>query len=199
MHNEVHRYHARQRESEYSCEEWMGDSEGPCGIRASGRRDVKDADRKAIDGLLSALAAMFLCFSREDRRPLKIGIAQDILHHMPDIDPKVLHKSLRYWTRHRQYLANCRAGEVRVALDGSAAGVVTPEDAEFASRTLAEVDERLARRRMEQGARRAKKEASAPVVPAPKVEPVVTEAKPKYTPQGVNAAKPRLGLKFAAA
>jgi sRNA-binding protein len=194
VHNEVHRYHARQRESEYSCEEWMGDSEGPCGIRVPGRRDVKDADRKAIDGLLNALAAMFPCFSREDRRPLKKGIAEDILHHMPDVDPKVLHKSLRYWTRHRQYLANCRAGEVRVALDGSAAGVVTPEDAEFASRTLAEVDER---RRAKKTEKVVKIEPSD--VPAPKVEPVVTESKQKYTPQGVNAAKPRLGLKFAAA
>jgi ProP effector len=66
------------------------------------------------------------------RRPLKVGIHNDIL----SITPPELGKALGAYVANRVYLDRMRAGAVRIDLDGNPAGAVTHAEAEHAKARL---------------------------------------------------------------
>lgn len=79
-------------------------------------------------------------FNLSARKPLKIGIAQDVLTACAD-DPKCTKSSakraLRYYVMGRGYLLALVSGTNRIDLEGNGAGEVSPEDQLHAEKLLA--------------------------------------------------------------
>jgi ProP effector len=102
---------------------------------------------KAIAGnpklppFLDVLVKRFpLAFNLRDRKPLKIGIAQDILAVFvgdSTCSNSALRKALRYYVMGRGYLMALVSGAARIDLDGNGAGEVSPEDHLHAEKLLA--------------------------------------------------------------
>jgi ProP effector len=70
-------------------------------------------------------------------RPLKVGIAADILARCPELEPRVLNATLGHFTRRAMYLQGMVAGAARIDLDGNPCGGVSAEAAEHAAAKLA--------------------------------------------------------------
>jgi ProP effector len=84
------------------------------------------------------------------RRPLKVGIHDDILVKLGGtIAPQELSIALCFYTANAGYLTALRTGTPRVDLDGSPAGTVTESESDFAK-------VKLAKRRTKWQARRAR-------------------------------------------
>ena len=112
-------------------------------------------------GRLELLAARWpLAFTiyEKHKKPLKIGIDQDIAAALADVivSPDELKSALRYYTGNIGYLLACREGVERVDLNGEPAGTVTAAEAAYAAKIAA-------RRRR----RAAAKIAAKPVTTAP--------------------------------
>jgi ProP effector len=71
-----------------------------------------------------------------ERRPLKIGINEELVAALAIVEPREIGFALGSNTGHAWYLAACVAGAARIALDGSEAGTVTPEEAAHAASRL---------------------------------------------------------------
>jgi sRNA-binding protein len=76
------------------------------------------------------------------RRPLKIGIDQDVRELLPEVDAATIGHALRIYTCHIGYLRNLVEGAPRIDLTGAQVGTV---DAEAASRAKAQLDNMLRR------------------------------------------------------
>jgi ProP effector len=72
-------------------------------------------------------------------RPLKVGIAADILAHCPVRTRRELAPVLGIYAKRVMYLQSLVAGAIRIDLDGNPAGEVSAADAEHAAATLAEI------------------------------------------------------------
>jgi len=98
---------------------------------------------------LVALAEQYpACFSlfQQRRKPLKIGIHQDVMTVL-GVDEKEAASVLRAYTWNTWYLGACTlVGAERVGLDGEVAGYVTEKEAAFAKQRLAEALAKRARR-----------------------------------------------------
>ncbi|WP_432698638.1 ProQ/FINO family protein [Marinobacterium sp. YM272] len=74
-------------------------------------------------------------FSRENVRPLKIGIQEDLI-----ADEKLarnrIKRALASYVRNPHYLRSLKAGADRIGLDGAAAGTVTEDEAAHAQEKL---------------------------------------------------------------
>jgi sRNA-binding protein len=92
-------------------------------------------------GALARLAECFpQTFVREKHlphRPLKVGIAADILARCPELDRLVLNTALGHFTRRAIYLQGMVTGVARIDLDGNPCGGVSAEAAEHAAAKLA--------------------------------------------------------------
>jgi ProP effector len=86
---------------------------------------------KSIAAVLELLAEMWpAAFSiyENRRRPLKVGIREEILAALDGaVTAAELSLALRVYVSNRVYRARLVAGAVRIGLDGQPAGVVTPE------------------------------------------------------------------------
>ncbi len=80
------------------------------------------------------------------KRPLKIGIFQDIIALGADISKRKLRQALRDYTGGPLYLKALKAGEHRIDLDGYNAGFVTEDHAAHAAKELAAINARKARK-----------------------------------------------------
>lgn len=97
-------------------------------------------DKQKTNEIIAHLAERFShCFSvsHANRRALKIGIRADLAPLVPFGEDE-LRAALRYYTRSDGYLRACTEGDVRVDLDGNAAGTVTAKEAAWAQKVLAE-------------------------------------------------------------
>jgi ProP effector len=104
------------------------------GASTSKRRRRQAARVGTIATLAKRFPAAFVVFERR-RRPLKIGIHEDIIAAAPDLDRALLMRALSY-TGNRCYLAALRAGAARVDLTGVAVDVVSAEHAAFAAQRV---------------------------------------------------------------
>jgi ProP effector len=98
------------------------------------------------------LATLYpLCFFRahELRRPLKIGIREDIIAQHPDLQPGVIVSALKIYTRCVPYWSMLKAGAPRIDLDGNVAGEVTPEDEQAAKLKIAKAERRAKAKEIE--------------------------------------------------
>lgn len=66
------------------------------------------------------------------KRPLKIGIGDEIIQACPDLKKWAVGFALRDYTRGPSYLVSLVSGAPRIGLDGSHSGDVSPKDEENA-------------------------------------------------------------------
>lgn len=59
------------------------------------------------------------------KKPLKIGIHQDLFKEFPEVPPKVIRLALFDYIQGPKYLTACYDGATRYDLDGNEAGIVT--------------------------------------------------------------------------
>jgi ProP effector len=111
---------------------------------------TKQADARAAIVLLSELFPRAFFVHEAKRKPLKLGIRDDIIATVNGaIHPHELVSALRMYCNNMAYLAHQRAGTPRIDLDGNPAGAVTSAEAAAAA-------EKLAARVLKAGAARAK-------------------------------------------
>ena|ERR1700683_4114808 len=89
--------------------------------------------------LAERFPACFQVFERR-RRPLKIGIHEDITAATPDLDPRHVRLALAAYARNPWYLRAIVTGASRVGLDGGAAGIITADQATHAAEKLADLN-----------------------------------------------------------
>ena len=102
--------------------------------------------------VIAYLAQKFpLCVSLEgEAKPLKIGIFQDLaaaLENDEKVSKTQLRHALRQYTSNWRYLHGCKAGAVRVDLDGNACGSLEQEHADHAAEQLQQAKAKVAERK----------------------------------------------------
>ena len=111
------------------------------------KKRMPQAEYEAAIALLLRLRAQFPnVISRLDvphRRPLKIGIHDDIAALFPETGPQIIGQALKLYTMHTGYLRALVEGAPRVDLNGAEVGTVTAEAASLAATSL----ERFMKRR----------------------------------------------------
>ena len=75
----------------------------------------------------------------KQRRPLKIGIGEEVRALLPDVDVSA---ALAFYAHNTAYMKALVAGAGRIGLDGEPAGVVTAEQEAFARSQLAAMQKR---------------------------------------------------------
>lgn len=134
---------------------------------------------------ISQLAKLYPnCFC-EPRRPLKIGIREDIAARHPDLRPGLIASALRTYTRSVGYWSALRAGTPRIDLDGNIAGEVTIEDEQDAQRKIAKAVRRAAAREIED---RKKDAGQFGTKPATRSSPAPVAGPPRLGLAGLKAA-----------
>lgn len=77
------------------------------------------------------------CFDLKRRRPLKIGISQDLIAlQQEELGGMDLKRAIRRYCTHPRYRKMLKEGAIRIDLQGQPAGVVTAEEAENARAQL---------------------------------------------------------------
>ncbi|MFP8965322.1 ProQ/FINO family protein [Pokkaliibacter sp. CJK22405] len=97
--------------------------------KARNKRKNQAANRAAVQWLMDEFP---LTFSRENPRPLKIGIQENLMERKPDAAGKIK-RGLASYTRSPYYLKSFKAGVERVDLDGQDAGAISEQDAQYAA------------------------------------------------------------------
>jgi len=140
---------------------------------------------------IAQLAELFPhCFFRQNlRRPLKIGIREDIMARAPDIPRGLIVASLKAYTRCVPYWLTLKAGTPRIDLDGNVAGEVTIEDEAHAQRKITQAAGRAAANAIE--GRNAADQLAKPVMERAGQQNPIPQVK---TQQPAEASPPRLGL-----
>jgi sRNA-binding protein len=93
----------------------------------------------ALVRLAEAFPKTFILEKYQPHRPLKVGIAADLIGRGPELDHHTVGVALTVYTRRIMYLRSLVAGAARVDLDGNPAGEVTARDAEYATAKLAKI------------------------------------------------------------
>jgi len=129
------------------------------------------------------------CFSRTNRRPLKIGVCEEVISQHPEMSRHRIKRLLRKYTQSPKYWLALTAGTPRIDLTGNVAGQVTAADEEDAKRKIA----KEARRAMAEaiGHRNAAGQPSAKPAERAGQQNAIPEAKSQ---QLTPAAPLRLGL-----
>ena len=92
---------------------------------------MKTEDISAVIALLAERWPKVFSVYEARRRPLKIGIHNDLLMALGGaITPSELGVALRIYCNNRVYLGQLRTGAARIDLNGNPAGVVTAEEVE---------------------------------------------------------------------
>jgi sRNA-binding protein len=122
------------------------------------------------------------CFCRTNRRPLKIGVCDEIIGQHPEISRHRIKRLLKTYTQNPEYWSTLTAGTPRIDLEGNLVGEVTAADEEDAQRKIKEA-RRAAAEAIED---RKAKSATVPDLPS---SPVAASPLPT-----APAGPPRLGL-----
>ena len=119
-------------------------------VRLISRREARAvAARGVIELLAERWPAAFAVFE-ERRRPLKIGIHDDIIAALDGaVTAAEIGGALRYYTQNSSYLDGLRSGAPRVGLDGKSAGEVTAAQAADAAAMWAKAVARNRRKKAE--------------------------------------------------
>jgi ProP effector len=84
------------------------------------------------------------CFCRTYRRPLKVGIYEEVISHHPEMSKPQIKRLLKEYTQSPEYWSTLTAGTPRIDLMGNVAGEVTAADEEDAKRKIAKEARRVA-------------------------------------------------------
>ena len=132
--------------------------------------------RKSYEAMLLLVEKFPAAFSEAgERRPLKVGIANDLLAR--GISRQIVARGLHSYCNAYRYLVALQDGAVRIGLDGEPAGVVTADEAVNAQQRLAKK------------AAKPEKPKTAAKAPAPKPTPK-TEAATEPLPREPRQAPP---------
>jgi len=130
------------------------------------------------------------CFCRTNRRPLKIGVCEEVISQHPEMSRHGIKHLLKTYTQSPEYSSTLTVGTPRIDLSGNAAGEVTAADEEDAKRKIAKEARRATAEAI--GHRNAAGQPSAkPVAECAGQQNAIPEAKSQ---QLTPAAPPRLGL-----
>jgi ProP effector len=77
------------------------------------------------------------CFCRTNRRPLKIGICEEVISQHPEMSRHRIKRLLKTYTQCPEYWSTLTAGTPRIDLEGNLAGEVTAADEADATRKIA--------------------------------------------------------------
>jgi len=107
-----------------------------------------ETKRTSTKEVIAYLAEKFpACFSLEGpAKPLKIGIFQDLAEKLTDdetVSKTRLRQALRHYTSSWRYLKSVKVGSVRVDIDGNDAAEIDQVQADYASKTLKESQEKF--------------------------------------------------------
>ncbi len=95
--------------------------------------------KMAARNTIATLAELFPdCFSIRRRKPLKVGIHDEVLAALPGATAKQVGLALTIYTSNNGYLHCITEGAPRVGLDGEVTGHVTTAEAENAKQRLAQ-------------------------------------------------------------
>jgi ProP effector len=123
------------------------------------------------------------CFHLTNRRPLKIGVCEEVISQHPEMSRHRIKRLLKKHTQCSEYWSTLTAGTPRIDLEGNPVGTVTAADEEDAKRKIAKEARHTAAKAIEDP-----KGKSATVADLPS-SPVAA------TPQPIApAGAPRLGL-----
>jgi len=104
--------------------------------------------RTSTKEIIAYLADKFpACFSVEGpAKPIKVGIFQDLAERLADdetVSKTRLRQALRHYTSSWRYLKSVKLGCFRVDIDGNNAAEIDQEQADYASKTLKESQEKF--------------------------------------------------------
>lgn len=107
-----------------------------------------ETKRTSTKEIIAYLAEKFpACFSLEGpAKPLKIGIFQDLAEKLTDdetVSKTRLRQALRHYTSSWRYLKSVKVGSIRVDIEGNDAAEIDQAQAEYASKTLKESQEKF--------------------------------------------------------
>ena len=107
-----------------------------------------ETKRTSTKEIIAYLAEKFpACFSIEGpAKPLKIGIFQDLAEKLTDdetVSKTRLRQALRHYTSSWRYLKSVKVGSIRVDIDGNDAAEIDQVQADYASKTLKESQEKF--------------------------------------------------------
>lgn len=129
-------------------------------------KHTRVADAEAAIALLAELFPRAFVVFEIRRKPLKIGIYNDILAKTNGaITPRELALALRFYCHNAGYLQAVARGEARVDLDGNSVGVVS---AEQSAQAATELKIRAQRQRRQRQKADTAKPATPTVAPTPK-------------------------------
>jgi ProP effector len=123
------------------------------------------------------------CFCLTNRRPLKIGVFEEVISRHPEMSRHRIKRLLKTYAQSPEYWSTLTAGAPRIDLAGNVAGEVTAADEEDAKRKVAKEATRTAAQAIED-----RKAESATVADLPP-SPVAAALQPT-----ASAGAPRLGL-----
>jgi ProP effector len=121
----------------------------------------------ALTLLAERFPQTFVLEKYRPHRPLKVGIAVDIIERCPELEWRVLKVALAAYARLVMYLKGMIPGTARVDLDGNACGEVSARDAEYAVEFLALREARRAAAVAAKGAERVAKQMAVTAAPPP--------------------------------
>ena len=100
-------------------------------------------------------------FEEARRKPLKIGILEEVMARGPRMSKKHARLSLAYYTRHLNYQRALLASTQRYDLDGQPCGEVTEAQKETAKRHIKRVHEHWKKRKQQKKKQRPVKQTDA--------------------------------------
>jgi ProP effector len=125
-------------------------------MTAADQKPEAPVDARALLKDIQARYDVFRNFS-----PLAIGIDKQLLEQQPELNRKALRMALRSQTMSTRYLKEMEKAEVRLNLDGTAAGEVTEDARAHSAELLRERFKKQAeQRKAEQEAAKAEQEAA---------------------------------------
>ena len=135
----------------------------------------KEDIHAALTRLAEWFPQTFVLEKHLPHRPLKVGIAADILARCPVLTRRELGPVLGIYAKRVMYLQSLVAGAIRIDLDGNPAGEVSAADAEHAAATLAGIlASRETRRAAAMAAKRAARDHERAAPPTASPTPLAT-------------------------
>src|SRR5215470_18885065 len=133
------------------------------------------------------------CFDRVKRRPLALGVREQIITQHAELSRNRIKRLLKRYVQCEVYWSALNAGAARIDLDGKPAGEVTLEDEQYALIQIARAARRAAAETIED--RKAANQARPDTVPVAKcaVQQSPTPAAECQQAEPAPAGPPRLG------
>lgn len=159
-----------------------------------------ETKRTSTKEIIAYLSEKFpACFSIEGpAKPLKVGIFQDLSEKLAEdetVSKTRLRQALRHYTSSWRYLKAIKVGKFRVDIDGNNAAEIDQAQAEHASKTLKESQEKFGKPKKASGETTDKSKENKPAAKAKKPTSKSTEKFKSVKSTKSAKAQPKVELK----